>query len=447
MTPLDFLNEEFESVQRALRETLRHDYGPDQSGDYYRECEFRLKGFGAEIPTIASTDTVKIQAYLSQLSNVSNFVSLIERSRLGEFSWPFADELRRISKILLMETNLKGETLDPIIHVVAEGQGYRITYEQQIPITSSRRRFLVVAFPRSLKHHVLLHALFGHEVGHTALHTVIAGGILQNEVVSALIDSSPLKSLADMNAWLNSPAAPQEIKNELSHFATRTGRVFAFTEEIRNYWLIELICDLFGMLLFGPAFFAAHRAYLQPLHPNPYAINTIQATHPPFAVRHKMLTRLMNITGWNIPITSTGDGIFYTAETEMISHLLGDQYDDWADMFEDAKLALAVSGVRKIFAPHHSLAYSRISAENLVTLLQRFMMGSPPILASIDQDGIPLLTEVHISQTLYAGWVYWIGRQHFTESVPLDFLATNRLCDHALLQQRAINYVLSEGIV
>jgi len=137
MTPLEFLKEEFDNVRRALDETLRHDYGPEQSVDYYHECEARLTDIDAEISRIAATDAAKIYTYLSQLSYVATFVSLIERSRLGEFSWPFADELRRIAKTLLAEKDLKGDLLDPIIHVVSEGQGYRIYYEAQVPVASS----------------------------------------------------------------------------------------------------------------------------------------------------------------------------------------------------------------------------------------------------------------------------------------------------------------------
>ena len=41
---------------------------------------------------------------------------------------------------------------------------------------------------------------------------------------------------------------------------------------------------------------------------------------------------------------------------------------------------------------------------------------------------------------LYAGWTYWFGREALAAGFPpLTFLQTNRLCDHALLQQQAID--------
>src|SRR6185312_16900882 len=126
MTPLEFLREEFQSAQRLLRETLRHDYGPAQSSDYYGECELRLDGIAKDIPSIGPSDRRKISTYFEQLNYLNTFVLLIERSRLGEFSWPFAYELREMADLLLSERDLQGTLLPPITHIVAEGQGYRI---------------------------------------------------------------------------------------------------------------------------------------------------------------------------------------------------------------------------------------------------------------------------------------------------------------------------------
>jgi hypothetical protein len=73
MEPLEFLREELVNVQRALRDTLRHDYGPEQSGDYFRECENRLTEIDRSISTLTSTDSLKIYSHLRQLSSLTNF--------------------------------------------------------------------------------------------------------------------------------------------------------------------------------------------------------------------------------------------------------------------------------------------------------------------------------------------------------------------------------------
>jgi hypothetical protein len=253
MTPLEFLREEFENVKRALGETLRYEYGPERSIEYYSECQSRLSEIDKSIARISASAKNTISDHLAELSLLATWISLVERSRLGEFSWPFADELRRMATALLTEKTLKGDRRDPIIHIVAEGGGYRIVYEPSVPAASGRRRFVIVAFPRSLKHHVLLHSIFGHELCHTALHTAQAGVALRAEVMAALSAIGPLVDNSMATTWLSAANAPREIKAALSIYAGRHGRPYAFTDLDRQMWLIELMCDLFGLLLFGPA--------------------------------------------------------------------------------------------------------------------------------------------------------------------------------------------------
>ena len=95
------------------------------------------------------------------------------------------------------------------------------------------------------------------------------------------------------------------------------------------------------------------------------------------------------------------------------------------------------------------MAYQPIPSTQLVTLVKRLSRGLPPVLASVDKDGKPLLSELQISQPLYAGWVYWMGREKLKSEdgfVPLDFLTINKLSERALLQQCAIDLVLGAGI-
>ena len=175
MTPFEFLQEELGNVQRALNETLRYDYGPEQGREYYEECADRLAEIKTDVGAIDPADLQTVQTLFNELSQLCSWMLLIERSHLGEFSWPFAEALKAIATTLLSETNLKGEQVKPLIHVVAEGEGYQIVYESQTATASSRKPFVVVAFQRSLKYHALFHCLFGHELGHTAsthLHRV-----------------------------------------------------------------------------------------------------------------------------------------------------------------------------------------------------------------------------------------------------------------------------------
>jgi hypothetical protein len=442
MTPLEFLREEFENVKRALGETLRYEYGPERSIEYYNECQSRLSEIDKSITGVPATAAHTIADYLAELSLLATWISLVERSRLGEFSWPFADELRRMATVLLTEKTLKGDPRDPIIHIVAEGGGYRIVYEPSVPAASGRRQFVVVAFPRSLKHHVLLHSIFGHELGHTALHTAQTGNALRVDVMGPLSASGPLANNAAATAWLNATNAPREIKNVLGAYAARHARPYTFLDRDRQMWLIELTCDLFGLLLFGPGFFAAHRTLLQPTHPSAYEIDLSQSTHPPYAVRHKMLVQAMRIVGWNAAITASRHREFHKAEVEMLEYVLDDTYPRWAAIFDDAQLKASVEGIRKIFGAE-KLGYSPLRSDALVKLVRLLGKGQPPVIADITGAGRPRLTRIDISQTLYAGWVHWIGRRHLKANSVRTFLLANQLCNHALLQQCAIDRVIA----
>jgi hypothetical protein len=446
MTPLDFLSEEFRNVERALFETLRYDYGPERSKDYFDECASRLAEISKALPGIAPTDTPTIAAQMNQLGLLAGWISLIERSHLGEFSWPFADEIRRIAENLLAEKHLKGHDLKPIVHVVSEGRGYRIVNER-LTATTSSRRLVVVAFPRTLKHHVLLHTIFGHELGHTALYTVGPGSVLKRQVVRALISSGPLRDLAAMNTWLHDAGAPPEVKAELTRYAQTQGAKFAFTEQLRDSWLVELICDLFGLLLFGPSFLGAHRALLQSMGPSPFHLGLGLPTHPPYAIRHKMLARALFLLHWNIPLSTPAHGTTHEAEKSFVQYISDDPFPPWAAVFDDGQLGAAIAGIQLVFAPNSGLNHSPSSAATVVELVDRLRRGLPPILETFDANGKPTYERVGISQVLYAGWVYWLGRPHLADRMPLGFFDTNGLCDYALLQQRAINDALDAGIV
>jgi hypothetical protein len=310
MEPFDFLAQQVDNVRLALVDTLRFDYGPERTRPYYEECAARLKRIKASLPSISQSDHPTIRARLDELSLLALWISLIERSRLGEFSWPFAEELRKMAKLLLAETNMFGDQVEPIIHVIAAGEGYQIVYEE-LASPSSEYRFAVVEFPRPLKHHVLLHILFGHELGHTALHTNGAGRILQNNVMAQLSSRGPLSSSAAASAWLNDPNAPSELRQELQSYASRYGSLYVLDDYYRQMWLDEFVCDLFGLLLFGLGFAVAHQVFLKPTNPNPFEVSLSDPTHPPYAARHKMLTRVIQLAGWQQPGTDASHGTMF----------------------------------------------------------------------------------------------------------------------------------------
>jgi hypothetical protein len=434
MTPLEFLHEECENVTRALEEALRFDYAPKQRDEYYAECKGRLGRIKSSIVGLVESDLLKISLYLNELARLATWISLVERSHLGEFPWPFSDELRRIATTILKEKNLAGP-LPPIVLVVAEGKIYRIICETPVPDISTDRRFFIISFPRSLKYHVLLHAIFAHEVGHAALQASDSAMILQNQVIPELVRKGPMANVAAASNWLNAASAPDEVKRILQEFQQKHKRSFQFGEAIYLYWLIELTSDLFGLLLFGPSFMAALRVLLEPINPVPASFDLADPTHPPFAVRHKMLVQALHILGWDNAVSPSADEEVRTAETKFFAYLKNESYPAWVQFFDDDQLRDAIGGIQSLLGP---LAYQNTDAGLLVRLVKRLARVLPPIADNFDTNGDPKLTRTDFRHILHAGWVYWIGYPRGTSPV-LTFYNTNRLCNQALTQQRAIN--------
>jgi len=434
MRPLECLREECKNVARALEETLRHDYGPELSAEFYGECAGRLEKINRQVQDGSITDAhrFRIAALLRELGYLGRLIVLIERSRLGEFSWPFADELRDLAKKLLVEPTILSGQSEPIVHVVSDAVGYRIHTEDVLQTSFSSRIFTIVLFPRQFKDNVLLHAIFGHELGHAALGTMQTGPAIESQAFPAL-GSRILASDQSVDEWLRSAEAPDAVKDTIAEYEIEEREPFVITEDQRYIWLKEFTCDLFGLLLFGPAFIAAHRAIIEPTHPNPFKLDS---SHPPYASRHKMLVQAMRLLHWQRTITLNADGDFHHAENTALAEMTDDQMPRWASIFNEEELAAAIQGIQSCLK---GLDYVPPTRPNLVGLLGRLKISLPPILADLSAVGEARLEKTDFRQILHVGWLFCGGKTQLAPPSELSFLQINRLCNQALLQQRAIN--------
>jgi hypothetical protein len=285
---------------------------------------------------------------------------------------------------------------------------------------------------------LLLHAIFGHELGHAALETTEVGDALGSQVYPAL--TSGIMSTDDAaTTWLNQEEAPADLKTELAEYQSKYHEPFRLKQEIRNWWLQEFICDLCGLLLFGPAFLAAHKAILQPAHPNPFKIDLLEPTHPPYGIRHKMLLQAMRFLQWHKTITLASHGDFHLAEVEFLANLANDPFPQWAKLFSDNELENAVRGIQSVLG---AVQYTPPAAAELVVLIGRLKNSLPPICDGIRENGDIELVKTDFRKILHSGWIFWTGRERLSPPSALPFFETNRLCNQALLQQRAINEFL-----
>lgn len=435
MTPLEYLRCELENVSNTLDETLRHDYGAPDAEAYYSECRDRLDAVRRRIGNFQDRDP-GIADQLAALANIANRVSLIERSHLGEFSWPFAETIRRIADKILAEKSLKGDLTPPIVHMIAEGTGYNIRNEKN-PDATRKRSIAIVAFPRQLRHHVLMHCIFGHELGHAAFHSSPAGEICKKRVLPALQGAGPLQDETTLEEWLRSPSAPDEVRQRVS----QAGTVKVQRAQV-ELWSLELMCDLFGILIFGAAFVVAHRMLLEPATHSAYDLELKSPTHPPLAVRRRTLVAAMRLLGLDKPATVPEDGPAHQAELAMLNYAMEDTGDPWPTMFADVQLQAALDEMKRVFDPDPSILAMPPQRVTVTRLLGRLSKRLPPILEEIGTDGVARQDRMTTSDCLYAGWAYWFGRDMLSPGAAPDFLRTNQLCDQALLQQRAIDLVL-----
>jgi hypothetical protein len=418
-----FLREEYRSVKRALFESLKREHISERRREFFDECQLRLTGIANIIEDLPLTPQ-RTNELVRDLEHVAAAVSLIERAQLGEFSWPFAETIQDFARPLLTE-EVEGETEEPIMHIVAHGGEYEVNVGGRP--AGARRRIVVIAFPRQLKHHVFYHAIFGHELGHAALKSKHVNQINIQEITPQLARRH-LRSPEVMEAWIGSIGG---------HIA---GQV---TEAVRTNWLHETICDLFGLVLFGPSFVAAHRALLEPKHPDPNKLGTAGLTHPPYSVRRRTLMRAMRVLSWEKPVSAPG--INEAAEERFLDYLFHDPFEDWTDLFSDEEITTALSGITKACTGRTDVRYQPLTADLLARLLWKLSNSMPPVLDGISIHGNPQLHPLSTGQILYAGWVYWFGRDCLEVERPLEFYEANRLCDLALLQQRAIDSTLQQG--
>ncbi|QXQ06117.1 hypothetical protein KX816_18335 [Sphingosinicellaceae bacterium] len=345
MDPRSFLVEEWKSVTATLNETLRHDYGPERSRTYFEECRVRLDVVEQALEDEPVMDRETIAEHMRALGALGSRISLIERSHLGEFSWPFSTIIENVAEKLFFETTLdehgNPKKMEPIVHVVAEGTDYLIVDDEVPP--PGERRIVIVAFPRQLKHHVLLHTIFGHELSHVAINAEGPGRDMARAVLPLLF-YGPLQDETQASAWLRREDAPATIR------ATASAPGFIFQEAWLANWRKEIVCDLFGLMLFGPAFAASHRTIFEALCPPPDFFDLSSTTHPPYPVRQRILATAIHVLEWDTPVTVAADGAVNDAEIGLISYITEGLDDPWFAIFDKPHLETILNGLAEVLA-------------------------------------------------------------------------------------------------
>jgi hypothetical protein len=437
MSNKDFLLQECENVSKVLKETLRFKYGLEGSKDFYEECELRLNFIKQEINNTDEPDFARLGANFELLEDLSSLISRIERSSRGEYSWPFVEELKKIAAAICTEDTLQSKNNPHKVHVLSEGGlgAYQIFTERKRP-TASNKRILTIVFPRTLKHYVLFHPILGHELGHAIWQSSKHQSELKDIVFNGLIQSNGVFSDKRSTAsWLYSKNAPREIQdflnNVLKHNGITEQNFFNWADW--DAWVEEILCDLIGLLIFGPSFVAAHCKLLYGISPSGISFST---QHPLVACRVNMVLSAAEILGFD-DLSGFPRGDVKNATEKFWGDLRSNvKVDDWFSIFKEGPLKTAVNEIETLLSKNIPSGYTRPAYETLKKLCNQLRKLVPPVGFSMDEEMKPKCCAVDFRHILYAGWI--------AENSGLDisFYDINRLCEHGIMQQRGIDIFL-----
>lgn len=427
----DFLLLECEGVRAVLHETLRYEYGSDGSRDFFRECEVRLTIIKQQIESTAATNYAELDASARLLNDLSALISRIERSNIGEYSWPFVEELKKIANVVCTEVTAANPDSPPKVHVLSDGglDKYQIYSELKRP-TASLHRILTIIFPRSLKHFVLLHSVLGHELGHAIWRGSKYEKDLKNIITTnLLVPGCHLQTPATTAALMFDQNAPQYIKDFFTKKPTVNQGNFFPVVANWHAWIEEITCDFIGLLTFGPAFVAALGQLLYGLVSEG---NGFGSNHPPVGWRMNLMLAAVKILGYDAQTLP---------DPALDAHLRGfwksifdrKQTSVWYDPVPVSNITNTLQALLAFFSEHPPAGYVSPTSNELQPLMLQLQNSTPPVGFGYDPQGIPVCTPVDFRHNLYAGWVT------AASSANTSFAEINRLCEHGILQQRAID--------
>lgn len=438
-----FLERECRNVREFLEETLRYKYRLNDSKNFFHECEARLKYISGQIKDTDPADLIRLQKNGGLLNKLTDLISRIERSSLGNYSWPFVDELKKIAKDICAENTLLVSNAPPIFHVFSGGglDSYAI-YTEHNRFRVSKNRILTIVFPRTLKHFVLLHSILGHEIGHaiwrSEKHQDTLNNIMENQLFKT---GGPFLDRISTAEWLYSNNAPDYIKIQLDYFKKEVRRFN--TLEKNNFfniladwgaWKEEILCDFIGLLTFGPSFVAAHCQLLYAIDPSGLSLGP---KHPPVGFRVNLMLAAAKILGYEAIPDLQRDDLKDTLKIFWNELSAKKQADAWFSPFTDRQIKGVLDKLQVLIGKYPPALFQLPSGDLFEKLFIQLVDKVPPVGCEIGSDGSTFY-DADFRHILYTGW---IATQHKSK-IPFNII--NRLCEHAIMQQIGIKTYIEE---
>jgi hypothetical protein len=155
----------------------------------------------------------------------------------------------------------------------------------------AKRRPIVVNYPQSDSDRLLLHPLFAHEIGHSA---VAESNLLQKFAVEVLTVQPLSRRLDEEVKWVAANLQPGQ--SEL--------KIRQQLREVLRCWVTEILCDLMAVEASGPAFLWAAASFGLPI-----TRSGPSDTHPPTTLRIKLALDLLIENGWGDLLLEAGPHI------------------------------------------------------------------------------------------------------------------------------------------
>lgn len=454
LAPEAFLKQECENVATLLDHALRFDYGPSGSSEFYQQCQLRLAYIRKELTKLPTAKPPKVAEIASLLSKLSELIAHVERAHIGEFSWACGQSFRRHAIALCREIppeddedeeDDEPDTLtkearekqelalkaaaEPLFFILADGGilSYRIR-SWQTDLDIPLRRVFTITVPTSLRHHVLLHAVLGHEIGHAA-HQLPDQGNYMDGFVTYLIENSVMKDFQKFFAWNLSGFPP------LAHIADKP----ALQQSLVKFWATEVVCDIFGLLLMGPSFAGALRSLFDGFDSVGTAFGS---RHPPQVWRFEAMARAYRHLKWDKQPERMSADLKSAFDSFTTTTL---KYDDKAahagDVFKGGAIETLVGDMQAFFEMTEAgVAYKFPDAAMLEHLFGSLMRLRPPVGQKMDAADGGFLPAMDYRHILHAGWLAVHGKRDPAWEKHFKFLNLNRLCEQAIVQHEAVRY-------
>ena len=426
-----FLQQECRNIKALLDSTLQHEYGIGGSEAFFAECSMRLELIDHVLDVVDESEPDELIDVGNYLIQLAELICRIERSALGAHSWPFVAELRKLALTCCSDPGQMGEP--PLIHVISDGglDGYAMNPEPARP-GYKFQLILTIVLPRSARHHVLLHSILGHEVGHAMYRCSVHQQALEANVLAVIKDGIFAKP-ERTTKYIYSHAAAAEVRAFTKALKKKHGVTSSmlFYWAKHEAWIEEILCDLVGVVIFGPSFVAAHFELLLGLSPTGAEFGS---EHPPVGWRINAVLRCAELL--HIDALPPKQHPLYPKLKRFWDRVKGRRLSDpWYNVFSDIQLNTAISNIQEILDPLQTL-YKRPSPELLCKLVKQLEASIPPTGFELGDDGVPRCEHVDFRHITFAGWVEC---QNQADS---EFERINLLCEHGMMQQAAIDLSL-----